>query len=112
MNDTAKEPGFRDRPDMWFDEPLDLVDRTDLDYEIRLDMLQRWQARIAAGQATRGTAEEVEGAIFALQARSKLKTDTPEEQPTTTTYGGVERSDLRRYGLWRVVERLRGVLRR
>ena len=98
---------MREAPDRYFADPVSIVDRGDLDYLTRLEMLQTWLARISDGNAVRGNREEVEGAILALQSRSKLKMDTPEEQPEITTYGGVERSNLRRYALRRLLGRLR-----
>ena len=84
----------------------------DLDYLTRLDMLHTWLARISEGKALSGSRQEIEGAIIALQARSKLKTDMPDDQPGTTTYGGVERSNLKRYAIHKLLERLRGFYRR
>ncbi|MBF9029760.1 hypothetical protein HKCCE3408_05070 [Rhodobacterales bacterium HKCCE3408] len=90
-------------PDAYFADPMEIVDRDELDYEYRLDLLQSWLSRLADGRASRGTQTELEGAILALQARSKLKVDTPEGQPDTTTYGGSDRSNLRAYGLQRML---------
>ncbi|MFW5642001.1 MAG: hypothetical protein ACOCY0_04460 [Roseicyclus sp.] len=110
---TNRSPGTsaQEEPDRAFDDPLSIVNRQDLGYETRLHMLQTWLARLARGDALRGSREEVEGAIFALQSRSKLKQDTPEEQPQTTTYGGVERSNLRRDAMRRMIARWRGYFR-
>ncbi|MEQ9257636.1 MAG: hypothetical protein RIG84_00915 [Roseovarius sp.] len=116
MNDRTLEKGVEpdqlDRPDLCFDDPMDLVDSEEIAHETRLDMLQTWLAHLAEGKAGNGTREDVKGAIYALQARSKLKTDMPREQPAVTTYGGVERSNLKRYGFWRVLRRLSGAFRR
>jgi hypothetical protein len=111
MTQNAPDRSAREEPDRHFEDALSVADRDDLDYEARLDMLQTWLSRIAAGKAIQGSQAEVEGAIIALQGRSKLKMDTPEEQPQTTTYGGVERSNLREYGLRRLLARLRRILR-
>lgn len=97
---------------MHFDSALSLVDRGDIDYEDRLHMLQGWRDRIADGTAVRGTRDEVEGAIIALQARSNLRMDTPEGQPKTTTYGGVAPTNFRIYSLRLLIEELRRALRR
>jgi hypothetical protein len=112
MTQTAPTDRVRREPDRHFPTPLALVDRDDIAYETRLDMLQTWLSRHAEGAAARGSRSEIEGAILALEARAKLKTDTPQGQPVTTTYGGVARSDLRDYGLRRLLARLRGVFRR
>lgn len=112
MTKAAPTDRVRREPDRHFEDPLTLVDRDEIAYETRLDMLQTWLARLADGAAARGSRDEIEGAILALEARSKLKIDTPEEQPGTTTYGGVARSNLRDYGLRRLLARLRGVFRR
>lgn len=111
MQEGNEETAAREEPDRHFAEALSIVNREDLDYLTRLEMLQTWLARISDGTAVRGSREEIEGAILALQSRAKLKMDTPEDQPRTTTYGGVERSNLRRYALRRLFERLRRVFR-
>jgi len=105
--DTISTTFDREEPDRHFADALSIVNREDLNYLTRLELLQTWLARISDGDAVRGTRDEVEGAIVALQSRSKLKMDTPEDQPATTTYGGVERSNLREYSFRRLVERLR-----
>lgn len=102
---------IRRAPDEHFEDVLTLVNREDIDYETRLDMLQNWLAGISDGTAIQQTREDVQGAIFALQAKSELKQDMPEEAPQTTTYGGVRRSNLRTYGARRLVKRLRGLIR-
>jgi len=99
------------RPDRHFADPLDVLDRDGIEYEVRLRILQSWLSRIASGEAERGSRSEVEGAIVALQTRSKLKLDTPGGQPRTTTYGGVERSNLRVHALQRVFHRMRRMFR-
>lgn len=111
MHQTAKST-VQEKPDLYYTNALSLADRGDLDYEVRLEMLQTWLARIADGRAVRGTQHELEGAILALQARAKLKMDTPDGQPETSTYGGVERSNLRLYGARHLLRRLRRVFRR
>lgn len=112
MADSTNSASVRDEPDRHFAEALSIVNREDLDYLVRLDMLQTWLVRVADGTAVHGSKKEIEGAILALQSRSKLKMDTPPEQPETTTYGGVERSDLREYGFQRLLNRLRGAFRK
>jgi hypothetical protein len=107
-----EENTLKTRPDTCFDAPAAVTDREDLQYETRLEILQKWRARLAEGSANRGTRAQVDSAIKALQARAKLKMDTPEEQPETTTYGGVDRSDLRQYGARRLAKKLRGTFRR
>ena len=106
MPEDTQETLAREEPDRHFPDALSIVNRCDLDYLTRLEMLQAWLARISDGEAVGGRREDIEGAILALQSRSRLKVDTPEDQPKTTTYGGVERSNLRRYALQRLLERL------
>ena len=96
-------------PDRFFEDPFNIVESREFDYETRLNMLQTWLARIANKQAVRGDREEVDRAIVALQAGAKLKIDNPEEQPNTTNYGVVERSDLRKESRRRLLERRRDV---
>lgn len=111
MPENTQQISARDEPDRHFADALSIVNRTDLDYLTRLEMLQRWLARLSDGEAVQGSRKEVEGAILALQSRSKLKTDMPDEQPVTTTYGGVERTNLRHYAVRRVLDRIRRVFR-
>jgi hypothetical protein len=112
MEYDKENASAQDAPDKYYADALSLANREDLDYLTRLDMLQTWLARIADGKAHRGSRKEIEGAIIALQSRSKLKTDMPEDQPANTTYGAVERSNLKRYAFRRLLERLRGFYRR
>lgn len=56
-----------------FDDPLDVVDRTDLDYATRLDLLQRWKADCPPGKADR-----IQGAIEALETGAKVQADGPD----------------------------------
>jgi len=90
----------RNRPDAEFDDPMKLVDFEEVTHDERLDLLQTWLARVADGRAMHGSREEVEGAILALEARAKLKTDPPPDAPLTHNYGVVQRTDHRDYGLW------------
>lgn len=94
-----------ERDAMWtapwetFVEPTEIVDETRLEYAFRLRLLQHWLSLIASGTEGAGRREDVEAAIFALEARAKLKTDAPEDAPAVHNYGGVQRSDLRTYSL-------------
>jgi hypothetical protein len=111
MQITAKT-SEKEKPDRHFAEPMSIVNRDDLDYLTRLDMLQTWLTRVSHGKAEKGSPEKIQGAIVALESRAKLKMDTPENQPQTTTYGGVERSDLRVHAIRRMFERLGATFRR
>lgn len=95
-----------------YEDPTDLIDDTRLDYEFRLDLLQHWLARIAEGEAEGPGRADVEAAILALEARSKLKTDEPEGTPEVHNYGVVNRSDLRRYSVSALAQRVWRFLRK
>ena len=56
-----------------FEDPLDVVDRTDLDYETRLDLLQRWKADSPPDEADR-----VQAAIEALETGARVQADGPD----------------------------------
>ncbi len=56
-----------------FDDPLDLVDRTDIPYETRLDALQRWKAESRQDVACR-----IQAAIEALETGAAVQSDGPD----------------------------------
>ena len=56
-----------------FDDPLDLVDRTDIPYETRLDALQRWKA-----ECRHDIADHIQAAIEALETGAALQSDGPD----------------------------------
>lgn len=66
MSDTTPAPAD-------FDDPLDLVDRTDLSYKTRLDILQRWKADSPPGEADR-----IQAAIDALETGAAVQADGPD----------------------------------
>jgi hypothetical protein len=61
--------------------PLDLVDRTDIDYPERLKLLQEWQAELARTGAPEEKQEEIRGAIQALEMGAAVQGDDAEEIP-------------------------------
>ena len=65
-----------------FSDPLEVVDRMDLDYETRLGILQEWRARIANGDDVDEDAlNEVDGAIQALEMGARVQGDQSDEVP-------------------------------
>ena len=54
MTEAAPTDRVRHQPDRHFEDPLTLVDRDDIAYEMRRDMLQTWLSRVAEGDAARG----------------------------------------------------------
>lgn len=73
---TAARRDFRG-----YDNPLDLVDRTDVDYAERLKLLQEWQAELARTGAPEEKQEEIRGAIQALEMGAAVQGDDAEEIP-------------------------------
>ncbi len=67
---------FRD-----FRTPLEITDRTDLTYELRLELLQNWSEHLAQSNAEEEEIEEVTAAIHALEMGAVVQGDTPEEVP-------------------------------
>lgn len=61
--------------------PLDLVDRTDIDYAERLRLLQEWQAELARTGASEAEREEIRGAIQALEMGAAVQGDDADEVP-------------------------------
>lgn len=64
-----------------FTDPLDLVDRIDLPYERRLEMLQEWRARLTGSDAPRAEVEAIDGAIQALEMGARVQGDESDEVP-------------------------------
>ena len=75
------------RPFKGYDDPLDLVDRTEIDYEERLALLQAWQSELAAAGAPDEHRDALMGAIQALEAGAALQGDEPEGVPDGHGYG-------------------------
>lgn len=61
--------------------PLDLVDRTDIDYPERLRLLQEWQAELARTDAPEAEQDEIRGAIQALEMGAAVQRDDADEIP-------------------------------
>jgi hypothetical protein len=70
-----------------FAGPLEIVDRTDLDYADRLAMLQEWKAELAQTGAPQEAQDELQGAIQALEMGAAVQDDAPEEAPEDHGYG-------------------------
>ena len=64
-----------------FTDPLDLVDRTDLPYEQRLEMLQEWRARLTGADAAKEEIDAIDGAIQALEMGARVQGDDSDEVP-------------------------------
>lgn len=75
MADTTPR-GFRG-----YSDPLDLVDRTDIDYVERLSLLQEWQAELAGSEASEEEQAAVQGAIDALETGAAIQRDDAEDIP-------------------------------
>jgi hypothetical protein len=73
---TTQGPDFRS-----YGSPLELVDRTDIDYPERLKLLQAWQADLARKDAPEEEQEEIRGAIQALEMGAALQGDDADEIP-------------------------------
>ena len=74
-----------------YENPLDLVDRTELPYEERLALLQEWQAEAARSGQPDERREAIHAAIQALEMGSEVQTDAPEEAPVHYGYGKGEK---------------------
>jgi hypothetical protein len=97
---------LRAAPDEAAAGPMAIVEDPRLDYAERLRLLQHWLARIAEGSAPDEAREEVEAAILALQARARLREDEARGTPEVHGYGVVEGSDLRRYSVSALAQRM------
>lgn len=85
-----------DDPSEVFEHPVAVAQLTDLPYDARLDMLQRWLKLVGEAEADERERLEVEGAIEALEGGAALGIDEPDEAPRVHTYGVVEPSDQRK----------------
>lgn len=74
-------------PFMGFENPMQVVDRTDLAYEVRLAVLQEWQARLAQSGSDEDRRNAVLGAIHALEMGAEVQDDAPEDAPEHFGYG-------------------------
>lgn len=90
-DDTSGSPDTG-RPDPFegFLDPMEVVDRTDLDYEKRLRLLQDWQADLERKNAPEEQREALRGAVLALEMGSEVQGDEPEGLPPGAGYGGGE----------------------
>lgn len=70
-----------------YTDPIDLVDRTEIDYSERLVLLQAWQAEVAAAGGSDEQREALTGAIQALETGAALQGDGDEEVPVSHGYG-------------------------
>lgn len=80
-------PDPRFDPFKGFDTPMQVVDRTDLAYEKRLDLLQDWKASLASAGAEEDQQEAVHGAIHALEMGAEIQDDAPTSAPASSGYG-------------------------
>lgn len=69
------------------DDPLALVDRTDIDYAERLAILQDWQVALADVDAPESHRAALQGAIHALEMGAAVQDDGPDEAPDAHGYG-------------------------
>lgn len=76
-----------------FDDPLALVDRTDLPYEQRLALLQDWRAQVARDDQGSAFLDPILAAIHALEMGAEMQDDASAETPNYFGYGkGVKHS--------------------
>lgn len=71
------------------DQPQELLNRDDLDYEEKLDTLQRWKADLrndSAGEDQDKRLADVEEAIEQLQANVTVDPDKPKGAPSRKGY--------------------------
>lgn len=85
----------RHDPSSVFRDPISIVEITDLPYDLRLRLLQRWASQIKDDPEAHLTHERIIGATMALQSGAKLKIDRPEGSLDEHGYGVVESTDLR-----------------
>jgi hypothetical protein len=64
-----------------FSDPLEVVDRMDLDYGTRLEILQEWRARLVKSDAEEEELKAVDGAIQALEMGARVQGDQSDEIP-------------------------------
>lgn len=70
-----------------FDDPMDVVDSTDMTYEARLKILQEWQATLSRSGSGHDRQKILQGAIHALEMGAAVQDDGPEGAPNSTGYG-------------------------
>ena len=70
------------------DQPEDVLDRDDLDYEAKLGILQRWQAELRQEGEDRHAEwlRRIEEAIERLQTEVTLDPEKPKEAPSGKGY--------------------------
>lgn len=71
-----------------FDQPDDVLDRDDLDYENKLDILQRWRSELRReGEGKHGEElDRIDDAIMRLQTEITLDPDKPKGAPSRKGY--------------------------
>ncbi len=69
-----------------YSDPLEIVDRTEMDYEERLALLQDWRAELAAQGAGAKALDAVDGAIQALEKGAEVQGDGPSEGSSETGF--------------------------
>jgi len=70
-----------------YENPLDLVDRTELPYDDRLALLQEWKAEAAKAGQSQERQDEILAAIHALEMGAEVQNDVPDETPDQHGYG-------------------------
>lgn len=88
-SDRSTSPAIDGAPADVFDTPRDVLDRDDLDYQSKLDILQRWQADIRdreTGDERDDRLEDVAEAIEQLQANVTVDPDEPKGAPSGKGY--------------------------
>lgn len=74
-----------------YDNPLELVDRTELPYDDRLALLQAWKAEAAEAGEPQERQDEILAAIHALEIGAEVQNDAPDEAPEQRGYGKGQR---------------------
>ncbi|NJO37867.1 MAG: hypothetical protein HC871_09950 [Rhizobiales bacterium] len=69
-----------------FEQPDDVLERSDLTYEQKLDILQRWHADLQKASGERAGLRRVEQAIERLQVEVTFDPDKPESAPSGKGY--------------------------
>lgn len=69
-----------------YEDPIDLVDRTEIPYEERLKVLQAWQEELARSGASDEQRQHLVGAIQALEMGAEVQNDDPVGEPEGTGY--------------------------
>jgi hypothetical protein len=73
-------------PSEVFKSPSDVLEREDLSYETKLDILQRWQTRLQDGPDDRDWVDDIALAIEQLQNDVALDPEKPESAPSSQGY--------------------------